>query len=175
MSTTDYVVDIALILIIFRQLKARELTARTALLPLAIVIWAGQHWLRGFAVGGHDLALIVGFGVVGLVLGALSAWGTQVWRRGDGTVLSRVGAAGVLTWIAGMGFRFAFAVWANTDSGAAAVGRFSREHDITSSQAWTTALVIMAFAEVLARLVILQVRRVRLADAALRERVPVTA
>ena len=94
------------ILIIFRQLRARELTARTALLPLAIVAWAGQHYLHGFTPAGNDLALITAFTGVGLALGVASAWGTRVWRSGDGVVLSRVGAVGVLTWIAGMGFRF---------------------------------------------------------------------
>jgi len=59
-------------------------------------------------------------------------------------------------------FRFAFAVYANSASGNDAIGRFSARHDITSAQAWTTALVLMAFGEVLARVAIMQHRRVRI-------------
>jgi hypothetical protein len=42
--------------------------------------------------------------------------------------------------------------------GAGAIARFSAHHQITSSQAWVTALVLMALAEVTARLVLLRVR-----------------
>jgi hypothetical protein len=161
-SVTDYVVDIALILIIFRQARTRELTVRNAILPLVIIAWAGQHYLRGFSVGGNDLALIAGFTVVGLGLGTWSGLATRVWRDVTGTVLARAGAVAVATWIAGMGFRFLFALYANTAAGEQALGRFSAAHGITSGQAWTTALVLMAFAEVLARVGIMQVRRWRL-------------
>ncbi|MGN6610131.1 MAG: hypothetical protein ACTHMS_24375 [Jatrophihabitans sp.] len=162
MTTTDYITDIALILIIFRQVRARELTARSALLPLVIVAWAGQHYLHGFPTAGNDLSLIALFAAIGAGLGVWSGAATRIWRRADGAVLSRVGVAGVFTWIAGMGFRFAFALWASTASGADALAHFSRHHDITTGQAWTTALVLMAFAEVLARLAIVQWRRVHL-------------
>jgi len=158
MSTTDYIVDIALILIIFRQIRTRELTARSAVLPLAIVAWAGQHYLHSFPVGGNDLALIAGFTALGLVLGSGSGLATPVWRDENG-VFSRAGTAAVATWIAGMGFRFAFALYANTAAGDAAIGQWSARHGITSGQAWTTALVLMAFGEVLARLALIQWRR----------------
>jgi hypothetical protein len=58
------------------------------------------------------------------------------------------------------GGRFAFAVWA-THSGAATVGRFSARTDITGAHIWEFALVLMAYAEVLSRIGVLQVRRVR--------------
>jgi len=166
MSTTDYIVDIALILIIFRQTSIRELTARHAVLPILIIAWAGQHYLRGFTIGGNDLPLIVGFAVLGAALGSWSGLATKVWREGSGPVLARAGTVAVLTWVAGMGFRFAFAVWANTPSGDRAIGRFSVEHHVTSGQAWTTALVLMAFGEVLARVAIMQWRRARLSQPA---------
>ena len=46
------------------------------------------------------------------------------------------------------------------------IGTFSRHHGISGSQAWTTALVLMAFAEVISRVVMLQARRLKLAGAA---------
>ena len=58
MSTTDYVVDILLILVIFRQVRPRELTARSAILPIVIMVYAGVHYLRGFTLGGNDVLLI---------------------------------------------------------------------------------------------------------------------
>jgi hypothetical protein len=38
------------------------------------------------------------------------------------------------------------------------IAQFSASHDITGGAAWTTALVLMAFTEVLSRLLVLQVR-----------------
>jgi hypothetical protein len=72
----------------------------------------------------------------------------------------RAGVISVITWVAGMGFRFWFAYYAY-HSGGPAVARFSVRHDITGADIWTTALVVMAFGQVLARLGVLQARRVR--------------
>lgn len=166
MSTEDFIVDILLIVVIFRQLRAQPYTARTAILPLGVVVWAGFHYLASFDVGGNDLWLIALFTLAGLALGLASGATTFMWRTETGQVLGRVGLWACVTWIAGMGFRFAFALYASSDAGDRAIGSFSRHHSITSGQAWTTALVLMAFAEVISRVVMLQVRRVRLADAA---------
>jgi len=159
-STADYVVDILLIVVIFWQIRPRELNARSAVLPLAILVWAGLHYLRGFGVGGNDVLLIALFSSVGIVLGVWSGLATRVWSD-HARVYAQVGAVAAGTWVLGMGFRFAFAVYANTAGGEEAIGRFSVHHAITSGQAWTTALVLMAFGEVLARVTIMQVRRTR--------------
>ena len=158
MSVTDYVVDIALILVIFWQVRPRELTARAVILPLAIIVYAGVHYLHRFTIGGNDVLLTVLFTGAGLVLGSWSGLATRVWRDGN-RVLVRVGFAAAATWIVGMGFRFAFALYAGTAAGDRVIGGFSMHHSITSGQAWTTALVLMAFAEVLARVGIMQARR----------------
>lgn len=158
MSTIDYVVDILLIVVIFRQVRPLEITARSAVLPLLIIAYAGQHYLHGFALGGNDLLLIVLFTCAGIALGTWSGLATRVWSH-EGTVLVQAGAVAVATWIMGMGFRFAFAVYANTAGGDRAIGRVSAHHAITSGQAWTTALVLMAFGEVLARVALMQWRR----------------
>ena len=131
------------------------------MLPLAIMAYAGAHYLHGFPVGGNDVLLTAVLTVTGIVLGCLSGLATQMWRGDDGQVLVRVSAAAITAWVLGMGFRFAFAVYANTSAGDAAIGRFSAHHGITSGQAWTTALVLMAFGEVLARVAIMQYRRVQ--------------
>ena len=166
MSTEDFIVDILLIVVIFRQLWARPYSARTMVLPLAVVVWAGFHYLTGFPTGGNDLWLIALLTLIGLALGLASAATTFMWRDETGQVLGRAGVWACVTWVTGMGFRFAFALYATSKAGDRAIGTFSRHHAISGSQAWTTALVLMAFAEVISRVVMLQARRLKLAGAA---------
>jgi hypothetical protein len=157
---TDYVIDILLIAVVFRQMRARELTAGSVLLPAALVGVACLNYLKAFTPRGDDDLLIAALAAAGIALGLLSGVVTDVWRDPDGLVLARAGLVAAAFWVAGMGFRFAFAVW-STGSGAADVTRFSVEHQISSAQAWTTALVLMAVGEVLGRVGVLQLRRVR--------------
>jgi hypothetical protein len=160
MSATDYVIDILLILVIFRQVPPRELTRHTVVLPLVLLAVAAVIYLRPIALKGNDLALIVVLSLAGIVLGLLSGRADRVWRDQRGRLMYRVGLVSVVAWVAGMGFRFGFAYYAY-HSGAGAVARFSASHDITGARIWTTALVAMAFGQVLARLAVLQARRVR--------------
>jgi len=55
---TDHVVDILLILVIFRQVRPHELTSRAALLPLALLAAAGVIYLRPFTLAGNELAYL---------------------------------------------------------------------------------------------------------------------
>ena len=160
MSVTDYVIDILLILVIFRQVRPHELTPRAALLPLVLLAVAGIVYLRPFTLRGNDLALILILAAVGIVLGALSGLADRIWWDEQRQLMFRAGAISVITWVAGMGFRFWFAYYAY-HSGGPAVARFSVRHDISGADIWTTALVLMAFGQVLARLAVLQVRRIR--------------
>jgi len=160
MSVTDYVIDILLIVVIFRQVRPRQLTLHALALPLVLIAAAGLVYLRPVTLTSDDLALVVLLALAGLVLGLLSGLADKVWRDHRGRLFYRATAGSVLTWILGMGFRFGFAYYAY-HSGAAAVARFSASHHITGARTWTTALVIMAFAQVLARLAVLQARRMR--------------
>jgi hypothetical protein len=164
MSVADYVIDILLIAVIFRQLRPHQLTLRAAMLPLVLLAVAGAIYLRPpFTLGGNDLALIVVLVIAGIVLGALSGLADRIWLGHAGNLLFRAGLISVLTWVLGMGFRFWFAYYAS-HSGAATVASFSVRHDITGASTWTTALVLMAFGQVLARLGVLQLRRIRRAS-----------
>ena len=160
MSITDYVIDILLIVVIFRQVRPHELTPRAALLPLALLVAAGIIYLRPFRLGGNDLALILILAAAGIVLGALSGMADWVWWDETGRLMFRAGVISVIAWVAGMGFRFWFAFYAY-HGGGPAVASFSLRHDISGADIWTTALVLMAFGQVLARLGVLQVRRAR--------------
>ena len=163
MSTTDYLIDILLIVVIFRQVRPHQLTPRAALLPILLLIVAGVIYLRPpFTLGGNDLALIVILALAGIVLGALSGAGDTVWRDGGGILLFRAGVLSVIAWLVGMGFRLGFAYYAY-HSGGPSIARFSVRHDITGAHIWTTALFLMAVGQVLARLGVLQLRRVRAA------------
>ena len=160
MTVTDYVIDILLIAVVARQMRARELTPASVLLPVVLVGIACLHYLTAFTPRGNDVFLITLLGAAGIALGLLSGITTVIWRHPDGRIVARAGLAAAAFWVAGMGFRFAFAVW-STGSGAADIVRFSTEHRISSAQAWTTALVLMAVSEVLARVAVLQLRRAR--------------
>jgi hypothetical protein len=165
-SVTDYIVDILLFAVIFRLLRARELTAKSVILPLALIVYAGSHYLHHFTLSGNDLTLIVILTTIGIGFGTASGASTSVWRSEHGTILARAGAVAATTWVLGMGFRFGFSIYANSQSGGHTLARFSADHAITSAQAWTTALVLMAFGEVLARVAVLQLRRLQHATAA---------
>ena len=175
MSITDYVIDILLILVIFRAVRPHPLTPRAAVLPLVLLAAAGVIYLRPVTLGGHDLALIAILAAAGVVLGVISASADRIWRDEQRRLLSRAGALSVIAWVAGMGFRFAFAYYAY-HGGGPAVARFSVQHDLTGAGIWTFALVLMAFGQVLARLAVLQLRRVRAThgDAAAQHRQAVT-
>lgn len=155
-------IDILLIAVIFRQVRTHELTARSALLPLALMAVAGLVYLRPSGLHGYDLVLIVVLTVTGMVIGLVSGTADSVRLTGDGRVLARAGVVSVFAWIIGMGFRFGFEYYAD-HSGAAAVTRYSIAHDITGAQIRTTAFVLMAFGQVIARVGLLQYRRIRLA------------
>ena len=159
MSLTDYIIDILLISLIFRQMRRRELTIRSVLLPVGLIAVAGANYLHPFTPGGNDITLIAFLTAVGIVLGTLSALATRVWRDQSGSVMAQAGIQAAAAWILGMGFRFAFAIYANSVDGEHALARFSVQHAITGANTWTTALVLMAFGEVLARVLILQARR----------------
>ncbi len=45
MTTTDWFIDIALLLIVLRQLREERLTTRTILLPLGMIAWAASNYL----------------------------------------------------------------------------------------------------------------------------------
>ena len=163
MSATNYIIDIALILVVLRQIKASPLTSRSVLLPIVILAIAGalseglsdqgqrpphgyrphrgRCRLRGDKRTHHQ--------------------GLEELRRSD-HVPSRLTAASV--WILGMAIRMAFDIWANSHSGEKSLVTFSIHHSISSGQAYATAFVLMAFAQVLIRIGIIQFRRVSLSS-----------
>jgi hypothetical protein len=158
MTTTDYLIDSALVLLVVLQIKERPLTTHALIRPLIIVSVAVVTYLHGIPTAGKDLVLIGTLALVGLTIG-LASGQTVLMRRGqDGQVLARSGWASGLFWVLGMGSRFAFAVWIS-HGGATTIGQFSAQHAITSAQAWTAALLAMAVFEVCGRSLVQATRR----------------
>jgi hypothetical protein len=156
-TPTTYIIDILLIALVLRQLRVRPLTTRMMILPIVLVVWAFVTYFKSFTLNTNDVVLIVVFTVVGVALGIASGLSTKVWTSQQ-YVLCQAGVVAAVTWIAGMGFRLAFQIWANTKSGENWIVKFSIHHHINSQQAWVTALLLMALGEVVARLGILQWR-----------------
>jgi len=160
MTTTEWITDILLLLAVFRQIRESELTARTFLLPLAIVGFFAHKYLTGIPTDGNDLVLILTLTGVGAALGIAGGFVTRVRRMGE-AVLVKAGFAAALLWVLGMGSRMAFQLWSE-HGGAEAITRFSIEHTITGDQAWITAFVLMAVTEVVTRSATIMLRGQRL-------------
>jgi hypothetical protein len=158
MTTTDYILDAVLVLLVLLQIRERPLTDRQLVRPLIILGIAVLTYLHGVPTAGNDLVLVTVFALVGAAIG-LASGQTAIMRLGpSGDVLARSGWASGFFWVLGMGSRFAFVVWL-THSGAHTIASFSAEHSITSGEAWTVALLAMAVGEVLGRTGLLMLRR----------------
>lgn len=157
MSLTDYLLNAALVALVLLQIRGRRITARNLLLPLAVVGVVAVSYLHAIPTAGDDLMLALGGAAVGLLLGLGCGLATAVFRRADGTPIAKAGALAALLWVAGVGARMAFALYA-THGGGPAIGRFSAAHHITSGQAWVACLILMALLEVVSRSGVLAVK-----------------
>jgi hypothetical protein len=168
MTTSDYLIDSALVLLVLLQIKERRLTTKSMVRPLAIVGLAVVDYLHEIPTAGNDLVLVAVLGLLGLTIGLASGQTLLMRRDGAGEVLARAGLASALLWVLGMGARFAFALWA-THGGGASLASFGAQHAITSPEAWTVALLAMAAFEVGGRTLLIALRRQRLVGRAILE------
>jgi hypothetical protein len=160
-SASDWIIDILLVALVLRQVRPRHLTPRAVLLPAVLLVIAGSEYLKAFPTGGNDLLMDLVLVAAGAVFGVVSGLTTKVWRDPDGKTMCRAGVAAAAAWILGMGIRMAFDVWAHTASGGQSLVHFSVHHSISTANAYATAFVLMAFAQVGLRVGLLQVRRLR--------------
>jgi hypothetical protein len=157
MTTTDYLINFALIALVLLQIRDNRLTTRALLRPVLLVAAAALYYLKGLPTAGHDVGLYAAFIAVGLVFGTLCGLTTHVWRATDGFAHTKSGIAAAIFWVLGIGSRLAFEeYWSH--GGAGAITHFSITNQITSQDAWVAALVLMALAEVVSRLVVIQLR-----------------
>jgi hypothetical protein len=164
MSSTDYLISAVLVALVFIQIRERVMDLRSLTLPVVAVAVAGAYYRKSVPTSGHDVALDLILAVVGGLIGGACALTTRVWRRADGHVVTKAGVAAAILWVLGVGARTAFSYAASHGSGPA-ITRFSERHQITGTNAWVAALVIMALVEVVARLAVLRYRGYQLRHA----------
>ena len=160
MTTTDWIIDIALVLIVLRQMRAERFTIRLILLPMGIVAFTAHKYLTGLPSGGNDLGLIGLCLAAGTALGLLGGLITRVFAR-DGQTFVQAGPAAASLWVASMGARLAFIIWITHSAGEAHLARFSVAHSITGADVWQTALVVLALSEVIVRIATIAIRAQR--------------
>jgi hypothetical protein len=159
MTTSEYLINAAFLLVVLRQARERRLDARSVVIPMAIVLFVAHQYVHTLPTAGNDVPFILLLAGVGLTLGVASGFATQV-RLGEGVALARVGWIAAALLIAGISSRMVFA-FALTHGAYPAVRGFSIAHEIGGA-AWPVALVAMALCEVTARIAIVQLRGRRL-------------
>ncbi|MFF3564899.1 hypothetical protein ACFYXS_33145 [Streptomyces sp. NPDC002574] len=157
MTATEWITDIALILVVFRQLREDRLRPASFLVPLGIVAFVAHTYLDSVPTAGNDLVLIGSLIGVGAALGIAGGVYTRIRAVGE-HLLIKAGAVSAVLWVLGMGARMGFQMWVEHGGGADDVARFSAVHHITGSQAWVAAFVLMALTEVVTRLATIFVR-----------------
>jgi hypothetical protein len=163
MTTSEYLLNAAFVLLVLRQARERELDRRSVIVPLALMFFVGSQYLHTLPTAGNDLLLIVGLAAAGLTLGVLGGFATHLRAGQGGVALARVGWIAGLLLVLGIGARMAFA-FAVGHGFEPVVRSFSIAHQIGAA-AWPVALVSMALIEVGARIAVVQVRGRRLVPA----------
>jgi hypothetical protein len=166
MNTTEWITDIILVLVVFRQLREGRLDAKTFVIPLAIVAFVAYSYLDTIPTGGNDLVLIGTLVAVGAALGIAGGVYTRIRVSGE-HLLIKAGVVSAALWVLGMGSRMVFQLWTQ-HGGGDDVARFSITHHITSDQAWVAAFVLMALTEVVTRLATIYLRG-RMVDRGVRQ------
>jgi hypothetical protein len=163
-TITMYVINAILVLLVIRQIREHPLDLRSLAGPVLAVGTVAVLFLRSVPSGGNDVLLETACVAAGAAMGALAGLTTHLRRGDDGRALARAGWLAAGLWITAVGARMAFAIAASNGAGPA-IARFSIAHQITSQDAWVAALIMMALADVLTRLIVIYVRGRRLASA----------
>lgn len=163
-TTTTYLVNAFLVLLVVRQIREHRLDLAALARPVIAVGVAAVLFVHTIPTQGNDRLLVLLCVSVGAVMGAVAGTATHIRNGADGSVLGRAGWLAAGLWVGGVGARMAF-VFATTHGAGPAVASFSVAHDITGAEAWVAALVLMALADVMTRLVVVYVRGHRLTTA----------
>ncbi len=161
MNINMYVINVILVLMVVRQIREQQLDLRALAVPVLAVGAAAVFFLHSVPGGGNDIALEVLGVAAGAAMGAAGGLATRLRVGAGGRPLGRAGWLAASMWVGGVGARMAFA-FAATHGAGPAIARFSIAHQITGSDAWVAALVMMALADVLTRLVVVYARGRRL-------------
>ena len=160
MTTTEYLLNAALILVVVRQLRGKRLIGSAIYVPLGICAYVGFTYLRSIPTYGNDLTLVLIGSLAGVTLGTLCGLVTLVYPDRDGIPFAKATGAAAVLWILGVGSRIAFSLYAQ-HGGGPTIEHFSIAHSL-SPEAWVAGFVLMAILEALSRTVVLLVRARRL-------------
>ena len=156
MTTSDWILDLALILVVLRQMRWGRIDLVFVAVPIGIVSFVAYKYLNPIPTGGNDMLLIAVFAAIGTILGITGGLATHV-RVEEAHTFVRAGFTAASLWVLGMGARLAFAVW-TAHSGGPTIARFSAQHHITSAQAWVSAMILMVLCEVGTRIATILIR-----------------
>lgn len=160
MDSTEWIISIALIVAVVRQVRGRKLTLVGLLWPVPLVVWGAINYLGGVPAYSADWMFVAGCCSAGLALGAGCGLLTEVYLE-DGAVKARARWLAAALWIIGMSGRLAFGLFATT-GGAAKIAELSEHLGIHSVNTWASALIAMALVEVIVRSAVLFIRSNRL-------------
>ncbi|MDH6111695.1 hypothetical protein P3T36_002010 [Kitasatospora sp. MAP12-15] len=158
MNTTEYCVQLVLVLLVVRQIKGGRLDLVGLILPIALIAGTAAYYLRSVPTAGGDLGLELGLASLGTVLGIAAGATTRVWATSDEGVHAKAGVAAAALWVGGIGARIAFVLATEHTGFATTVADFSRTQHIDGQQAWVAGFVLMALCEAVARLVTIRLR-----------------
>ena len=159
MTTTDYLMNIALVGLVVLQIRGHKITRARLLVPVLLTVWVASQFLHSLPTAGNDVALEMALASLGAALGLAAGLVTSVRRVGPGA-FAKAGALAAFLWVVGIGARMGFSIWV-THGGQASVTSFSAGHDITSGAAWVAGFVLMAMLEVAVRTGVLYAKAVR--------------
>src|SRR6202035_2564923 len=96
MTTTDYLMNIALIALVVLQIRGHKVTRARLVFPLVATVFVAAQFLHAIPTAGNDLVLIVGLAALGAALGAGAGFLTSV-RLDGASVFAKAGlvAAGL--------------------------------------------------------------------------------
>ncbi|MGF1427555.1 hypothetical protein [Kitasatospora sp. LaBMicrA B282] len=174
MNTTEWGVQIALILLVIRQMRGGKLDLASLVLPIVLIGATAAIYLKSVPTAGGDLGLELGLAALGILLGTAAGLTTRVWTTTEGA-FAKAGLLAAALWVGGIGTRIAFVLATEHTGFAQQVANFSRDQHINGSQAWVAAFVMMALGEAIARLVTIRLRAIRLRTATPARPVPAKA
>jgi hypothetical protein len=149
MTTTEYLLNFALVGLVALQIRGHKITVARLLVPVALTVWGASQFLHAIPTAGNDAVLELTLALVGAGLGVLAALATSIRRDGAGA-FAKAGVVAATLWVLGIGARVAFSFWVG-HGGAPTITHFSAVHHITSGAAWGTAFILMAMVEVASR------------------------